>query len=174
MRRGDCPALVEGRIKAEHGPRGHGEYEEQDGDRGHEESTDMAQPWRKRTGGFTHHSAWKKTIKGGLCKTEPNKLMSRQVIIKGMRKNWGSEEKKQEKPSPCPQDVHRPRKETEGKTRAKAPHSAHWTIYLPRELVSGGTVALLGTFMDRVTQARDVSGDNCFWRPATSQQLCRP
>lgn len=68
-----------------------------------------------------HTTARGRTIQGGPCKTEPN-LMSRQVIIKGMGENWGSEEKRQEKPSPCPQDAHRPRKETGEETRAKAPH----------------------------------------------------
>lgn len=67
----------------------------------------------------------RRSIKQGLCKTEPNS----EVIIKGMRENWGSEEKKEEKPSPCAQDVHRPRKETEEETRAKAPHWVHQTIF---------------------------------------------
>lgn len=112
----------------------------------------------------------RRTIQGP-CKTEPNSDEEAGHYQRDGRK-IGSV-KKQEKHSPCPQDAYRTRKETEVETRAEAPHWAHWTIFH----VNWSQEAELHPqehSWDRVTQIRHVSGDNCFWQSATSQQPCQP
>lgn len=71
----DCPVLADGRTRAEYGPIGHGGRgwagawrreltRERQQPRGHEERTDMAQPWRKGQEGLHTTAHGRRTIKG--------------------------------------------------------------------------------------------------------------